>query len=161
MKKWSENLNLPTQLYRPNDVFEKKPATNKFNIFFINIGPDWADDIPTVTRSFKSYVQKANKTQKVEPVTINELKAFFSFKINKNSGYDEISFNVPKLLWWTFWSTKHTFNLSFEKGIFADYIRFVKINRFLKRTAVQILVIIGQYMYFLVFPKFLKWTIKL
>ena len=50
-----------------------------------------------VTRSFKSYVQKANETIKVEPITINELKAFFSFKINNNSGYDEISFNVPKI----------------------------------------------------------------
>ena len=25
---------LTTQLYRPNDVFEKKRATNKFNIFY-------------------------------------------------------------------------------------------------------------------------------
>ena len=49
------------------------------------------------TRSFESYVQKTNETIKDESVTTDELKdAFFLLKINKISGYDEISFNVIK-----------------------------------------------------------------
>ena len=70
---------------------------NAFNNFFINIGPKLADDIPTGTRSFESYVEKSNETIKNEPITIDELKdAFFPLKIDKISGYDEISFNVIK-----------------------------------------------------------------
>ena len=50
-------------------------------IFFINIGPKLVDDIPTATRSFESYVRKANETINDEVITINELKdAFFPLK---------------------------------------------------------------------------------
>ena len=50
-------------------------------IFFINIGPKLVDDIPTATRSFESYVRKANETINDELITINELKdAFFPLK---------------------------------------------------------------------------------
>ena len=64
-----------------NVIFEEKHTANTFNNFFINIGPKLADDIPTATRSFESYVQNTNETIKEEPITINELKdAFFPSK---------------------------------------------------------------------------------
>ena len=46
-----------------NAIFEEKQIANAFNIFFVNvvIGPKLADDIPTATRSFGSYVQKLIK----------------------------------------------------------------------------------------------------
>ena len=86
--------NLPRKIViNKNVIFEKKQIANAFNNFFINIGPKLADDIPTSTRSFQSYVQTTNETIKEELITINELKdAFFSLKINKSAGYDEISF---------------------------------------------------------------------
>ena len=47
----------------------------------MNTGLKSADDIPTTTRSFESYVQNTNETIKEEPITINELKdAFFPSK---------------------------------------------------------------------------------
>ena len=62
-------------------IFEEKHITNAFNNFFINIGPKLADDIPTATRFFESYVQNTNEIIKEEPITINELKdAFFPSK---------------------------------------------------------------------------------
>ena len=62
-----------------NIIFEEKHSANTFNNFFINIGSKLADDIPTPTSSFESYVQNTNETMKEEPITINELKdAFFS-----------------------------------------------------------------------------------
>ena len=57
-----------------NIIFEEKDIANAFNNFFINVGPKLADDIPTATRSFESYVQNTNETIKEEPITINELK---------------------------------------------------------------------------------------
>ena len=40
-----------------NVTFEEKRIANAFNNFFINIGRKLADDIPTATRSFESYIQ--------------------------------------------------------------------------------------------------------
>ena len=56
---------------------------NALNNFFINIGPKLADDIPTTTRSFESYVQNTNETIKEKPITINKLKDAFFFPQNK------------------------------------------------------------------------------
>ena len=62
-----------------NVIFEEKHIANTFNNFFINIGSKLADDIPTATRSFESYVQNTNETMKEGPITSNELKdAIFS-----------------------------------------------------------------------------------
>ena len=62
-----------------NMIFEENDIA--FNNFFINVGPKLADEIPTATRSFESYVQNTNETIKEEPITINELKdAFFPSK---------------------------------------------------------------------------------
>ena len=44
-----------------NVIFEGKRIANAFNNFFIDIGSDLPDGIPTATRSFKSYVQKPIK----------------------------------------------------------------------------------------------------
>ena len=61
-----------------NVIFEEKRIANAFNIFFINIGPELADDIPTVKGSFESYVQKTNQAIKNKPITITELRDAFS-----------------------------------------------------------------------------------
>ena len=52
-------------------MFEEKYISNAFKNFFINIGPKLADDIPTATKYFKSYIQNTNETIKEEPITIN------------------------------------------------------------------------------------------
>ena len=40
-------------------------------------------------------MENCNSTQAESALTVNELKeAFFSLKINKSPGYDDISFNV-------------------------------------------------------------------
>ena len=42
-----------------------------------------------------------NSAMELNPLSINELKdAFFSLKINKSPGYDEISFNVVIKFFW-------------------------------------------------------------
>ena len=103
-----------------NVIFDEKHIASAFNNFFINIGPKLVDHIPTATRSFESYVQNTNETLKEEPITINELKdAFFSFKINKSAGYDEISLNVIKNCFGELCDPlKYIFNLSFENVFF-------------------------------------------
>ena len=60
--------------------------------------------------------------------SMNELKdAFFSLKINKSPGYDEISFNVLNKCFSSFCQPlKYLFNLSIEKGIFPDVLKIAK-----------------------------------
>ena len=128
--------NLPRKIVlNKNVIFEEKQIANASNSFFINIGPKLADDFPASTRSFESYVQNTNETIKEEPITINELKdAFFSLKINKSAGYDEISFNVIKNCFGELCDPlKYIFNLSFEKGIFPDHMKIAKVIPVLKR----------------------------
>ena len=65
-----------------------------------------------------------------KPLSINELKdAFFSLKINKSPDYDEISFNVVKKCFGELYDPlKFTFELSFEKGIFTDYLKIARVT---------------------------------
>ena len=61
---------------------------------------------------------------------MNELKdAFFSLKINKSLGYDDISFNVIKKCFSSLCEPlKYLFNLSIEKGIFPDDLKIAKVT---------------------------------
>ena len=94
-------------------------------IFSLILIQKLADDIPTATISFESYVQKTNERTKDEPITIYELKdAFFPLKINESAGYDEISSSVIKTCFGKLCDPlKYIFNLSFEKYTFPDYMR--------------------------------------
>ena len=61
---------------------------------------------------------------------MNELKdAFFSLKINKSPGYDDISFNVLKKCFSSLCEPlKYLFNLSIEKGIFPGDLKIAKVT---------------------------------
>ena len=79
------------------NLFEKAKIANKFNKIIANIRIELANKIPTAKTTFETYVETMNSTMESNQFSINELKdAFFSLKINKSSGYDEISFNVVK-----------------------------------------------------------------
>ena len=69
----------------------------KFNEFFTEIAPSLARKIPSPSNPFESFLTKVITTLPERCVTINDLKdAFFSLKMKKSSGADEISFNVIK-----------------------------------------------------------------
>ena len=56
-----------------------------------------ASKIPTDETTFETYVKTVNSTMESNPLSTNELKnAFFSLKINKSPGFDEICCNVVK-----------------------------------------------------------------
>ena len=79
------------------DIFVKRKIANEFNAFFTNIGSKLASKIPNAPTTFKSYINKPDSIMKTKHLSMNELKdVFFSLKINKSPGYDDISFNVVK-----------------------------------------------------------------
>ena len=64
-----------------------------------------------------------------DSLTINEVKeAFFSLKINKSPGYDEISFNVIKNCFSELnMPLKYLFEMSLESGIFPDKLKIARV----------------------------------
>ena len=61
-------------------ITNPKIIAEKFNNFFIDIGPKLAQKIEAPTKTFESYLKK-NKRQPEHPLTMNELKeAFFHWK---------------------------------------------------------------------------------
>ena len=65
----------------------------------------------------------------LDSLTINEVKkTFFSLKINKSPGYDEISFNVIKNCFSEInMLLKYLFEMSLESAIFPDKLKFFRV----------------------------------
>ena len=111
------------------DIFDKCKITNEFNALFTNIGSKLASKIPHASTAFESYINKPDSIMKTKQLSMNELKdAFFSLKINKSPGYDDIGFNVVKKCFSSLCEPlKYLFNLSIEKGIFPDDLKIAKV----------------------------------
>ena len=111
--------NLPRRI-TVNDIdnFDECKIANEFNAFFTGIGNKLASKIPNASTTFESYIKKTDSIMETKQLSINELKdAFFSLKINKSPGYDDISFNVLKKCFSSLCEPlKYLFNLSIIKG---------------------------------------------
>ena len=105
-------------LINKNDVTSEIGIANEFNKFFTNIGPELAKKIPTASRTFESFSNKIDTTMPADLITINELKeAFFSLKITKSPGYNEVSSNVIKNCFSELnYPLKYLLRKSIEKG---------------------------------------------
>ena len=77
--------------------FDERKIVNKFNAFFRNLRSELASKIPNALTTFESYINRLDSIMEIKQFSMNQLKnAFFSLKINKSHGYDDISFNVLK-----------------------------------------------------------------
>ena len=92
-----------------------------------------------------------------QPLSVIELKdAFFSLKINKSPGHDEVSFNVIKKCFGELCEPlKYLFNLSIVKGIFPDDLKIAKVTVIYKadNSIAVMLVSTAQYQCYHVFLK--------
>ena len=87
-----------------------------------------AKQIPESKNTFRSYLVKISATIQHKSVSINELRdAFFSFKLNKSPGYDEICFNVFKKCFSELCKPlKYVFTLPIETGVFPDKLKIAR-----------------------------------
>ena len=101
----------------------------KFNAFFTEIGPSLARKIPTPSKPFESILEKTSTTLPERCLTINELRgAFFSLKMNKSTGADEISSNVINNCFGQLSDMlRYAFDLSLQTGIFPDPLKITKV----------------------------------
>ena len=94
----TKSANLPQKLsINKVDVYDKPKIVDAFHDFFTNIGLKLTSQIPESSKKFKTYINKMNVIMESKPLSINELKdSFFSLKINKSLGVDDISSNIIK-----------------------------------------------------------------
>ena len=126
-----KSSNLPRRItVNEVDIFDKRKIANEFNAFFTNIGIKLASKIPNASTTFESYINKPDSIMNTKQLSMNELKdAFFSLKINKSPGYNDISLNVVKKCFSSLCEPlKYLFNLSIEKGIFPDDLKIAKVT---------------------------------
>ena len=96
-----------------------------------NIGIELASKITTAKTAFEAIVENVNSTIESKPLSINDVKnaAFFSLKMTKIPGYDEISFHgVEKCFRELCDPLKFIFKLSLEKEIFPDILKIARVT---------------------------------
>ena len=115
-------------------ITETESITESFNKYFTQIGSKLAKDIGTSTKSFNEYIKKHDTAQPERVISANELKDdFFSLKINKSAGYDDIRFNaVEKCFGVLYKPLLHIFNLSLQTGIFPEKLKIARITPLFK-----------------------------
>ena len=126
-----KSTNLPRKLtINKVDVYNKPEIADAFNDFFTNIGQKLASQIPKSSKTFETYMNKMNVIIDSKPLSINELKdAFFSLKINKSSGVDDVSFNIIKKCFGVLCEPlTYLFQLSLEKVVFPDDLKIAKVT---------------------------------
>ena len=83
------------------DVYNKLKKDNALNDFFTNDGQELASQIPKSSKTFEAYINKVDVKMETKPLSINKLKdAFFSVKLSKSSGVDDVSVNIMKKVLW-------------------------------------------------------------
>ena len=112
----------PKSVTDKTETLGETNIANEFNNFFTDICLKLAKKIPESSLSFESYMKNVSSEMEIKPLSINKLKdAFFSLKINKSTGHDDIRYNVVSKCFGDLCiPLKHIFDLPFENGIFSD-----------------------------------------
>ena len=130
-KSETKSANIPCKLtINKVNVYNKPEIVNTFNDPFTNIGQGLASQIPKSSKTFETYINKVNVIMDSKPLSINELKdAFFSLKINKSPGVDDVSFNIIKKCFGVLCEPLiYLFQLSLENGVFPDDLKIAKVT---------------------------------
>ena len=90
--------------------------------------------VQTLQKIFVHQLNVLISTLRNMAFSVNEFKdAFFSLKINKSAGYDDISFNVVKNCFGVLHKPLlHIFNLPLQTGIFPDKLKIARVTPLFK-----------------------------
>ena len=111
------------------DITDKQTIANKFNAFYVNIGPTLARNIPSGNCEPINYIKKgiANSIF-IRPVNENEVVTILKYMKNSSPGWDCIS---PKMVKQTYRYFReplvHVTNMSILHGVFPDELKIAKV----------------------------------
>ena len=115
--------------YNGSEISDRNDISNKFNDFFINIGPTLANAIPHTSKSPLNYLgASVSETIFLSPVTENEIgKLLLSLK-NTATGYDDItSMSLQLCSQYVTQPLTHICNLSLTYGVFPDQMKIADV----------------------------------
>ena len=136
-----------------NEITDIKYIVESFNRYFNEIGPTLGTNFDSSSVNFHKYLEAHNMTQPEKDLTVNELKdAFFSLKLNKSPGYDEVSFNVIKKCFGSLHKPLlHILYVSLQNGTFSDELKIARVTPLFKNGSDS--EIIDKFLFYLVFFK--------
>ena len=121
-KKKCHNETLPKQLIvNEIEIHDAKSIAEKFNEFFVNIGPNLAKKIPQYDLTFKSYLPTVSTTLKETVLSEDEFEETFkSLKRNKAPGHDGLDvYIITSVYEFIKKPLLKVFNESINLGIFS------------------------------------------
>ena len=125
----------PTRLIVDNkEITDSSTIAEKFNKFFVDIGPKLASKIPSTINRHTEYIEPAASS--LQQITISEEEfetAFFALKRNKSTGDDDISANVVRSVYNEIKTPLfYIFQQSFSEGIFPEKLKIAKVTPIFK-----------------------------
>ena len=120
--------------YNDKKIADKTEIAIAFNDFYISVGKNLASKIPTVPKTFESYLGHCNSEMSNNHLTTDELReAFKSLCSNKSPGVDEIDVYVVKKIFYIIEPILlYIFNLTFSTGTFPDAMKIARVTPIFK-----------------------------
>ena len=119
-----------TLVINNKQVTDPKEIADNFNNFFVNIGPNLTNKIPTQNKNPISYLKKSvTNSLLLNPVTSDELvRLISSLKSSNAQGWDGILISIVKKTYSNCINVLlHVISLSFSKGIFPKEMKIAKV----------------------------------
>ena len=112
-----------TTLNNPNEI------ADKFNRYFVNIGPTLANKIETIEDNPLKYVHRVNESMFLRPATETEIcNIVQSLSLNKAAGYDDIlPFALKSVIHTIIRPLTYLCNLSISSGKFPQKLKLAKV----------------------------------
>ena len=126
-----------TDAFKVNNstITDKTTIVNKFNDYFVNIGPSLASKIPNSTKNYATYLKGNYKNSfALLPTTEEEVISTVNKMIPKcSSGFDEVSTDILKQSIHIIANPlTNIINESFSAGIFPDQLKIAKVRPIFK-----------------------------
>ena len=130
---------LPDQFKDGNGILitDPKNIANKFNNFFVNVGPDLAANINSTGKTYDQYLgEPMQKSMFMKPIVEKEIiKIIAKFDPNKSAGHDNIGNNiVRKIVNEIAEPLTMIFNLSFATGTVPTNLKIAKVIPIYKKS---------------------------
>ena len=110
-------------------ITDKSKIANGYNSYFVNVGPNLANNIPDTTISPLNNMNERNAfTFYINPTTETEIISLIKLLKNGSSGYDSISATtVQKTATVFITPLTHIMNLSLSSGIFPQELKIARV----------------------------------
>ena len=137
---------------------DKNIICNRFNDFFVNIGPTLAKSIPKVNESPLSYMgNRLIESIYLEPVTENEINTLIKALNDTATGFDNMNSMSLKISSETLIKPlTHICNLSRTQGIFPSQLKIANVIPLYKVMIQCCLIITDVFLYYVFSQRFLK-----